>query len=242
MPVQLPQAAVALDHQLEAQTDTTSVQLMQHRWHWTLDETNPERVSLRGYASAVGRGHTMIEDYAKGYVVWTDRRGAASPDECRRRVHMGVQTGAATEAVAKGRGVGFAYAQHEFFAEVRRVRDIARQHAEDKGTSTLEEIPAVAEFMYRALEADTERDAVRSGKHTLRYIEIESKLDKARRQLLDAARIAEDVDLAADERQLLSDTLGSLKRLLALMDRAIADETDRSWVEDLRVLQGGLAS
>jgi hypothetical protein len=122
------------------------------------------------------------------------------------------------------------------------VRDIARQRAETNGTEVVDEIPGVAEYMYRALEADEQRMEQRSHKHTLRYIEIEGKLDKARRHLMDAARIAEDVALANDERQLLGETLDNLKRLLALMDRAIADEHDRSWVSDLRVLQGGLAS
>jgi hypothetical protein len=40
----------------------------------------------------------------------------------------------------------------------------------------------------------------------------------------------------------LQDTITNVKKLLNLLDRAIADRYDQSWKSELRVLEGGLAS
>ena len=43
--------------------------LAQHRWHWTIDESNPERVSLSEYARSVGRHLSNIAAQVKGYTL-----------------------------------------------------------------------------------------------------------------------------------------------------------------------------
>lgn len=236
----LPQDVIEQDHKLEKATDSASVALMQHRWHWTLDESNPGRVSISDYAREVGRKRTVIHQYAFGFGFY--RPGSITTDEAIRRANMSAETEAAVEAVAQERGVKFAYASKEFASEARTIREHARQVAEDKGTSTLDEIPRVAEFTYKARRAEKEHRESRRRNDTLRYIEMEAALTKARRHLLDAAKAGEGVEFDAEERELLLDSLDNIKRLLVLLDRAIAGSFDKGWKAELQLLEGGLAS
>ena len=46
-----------------------SEELARHRWHWTLDESNPDRVSFSEYAAGVGRHKSQIQSFARGYAL-----------------------------------------------------------------------------------------------------------------------------------------------------------------------------
>jgi len=66
-----PAPASKASRALEKSAESASEQLAKHRWHWTLDETNPERVSLRAYARDVGRAESIVRKYANSYADWT---------------------------------------------------------------------------------------------------------------------------------------------------------------------------
>src|SRR5438309_7292975 len=85
--VTVPQSVVAEDHRLERAADSAALALMRLRWHWTLDESNSKRVSVRAYASAVTKNSTRIHDDAHGYAL-LERGAAISPSEARERAHM----------------------------------------------------------------------------------------------------------------------------------------------------------
>jgi hypothetical protein len=53
--------------------ESTSQELAQHRWHWTLDESNPKRVSMRDYTDEVGRSYSTIRTSVKGYALSIER-------------------------------------------------------------------------------------------------------------------------------------------------------------------------
>ena len=65
-----PKSSLGEDHELEARVETTSERLAYLRWHWTMDESNPQRVSFSQYAQQVGRSERDIRKYAEAYVIY----------------------------------------------------------------------------------------------------------------------------------------------------------------------------
>ena len=63
--------------------------LAQLRWHWTLDESNPEAVTVSEYARQVGRSHTVIGYMANGYTKWVASAYATSLADCIAEAQMG---------------------------------------------------------------------------------------------------------------------------------------------------------
>jgi|307.fasta_scaffold66873_2 hypothetical protein len=240
----LPTTVVEQDHKLEGAADKSSEALMELRWHWTLDEANARRVSVSQYARQVDRDQGVIHRYARGWQIFALEGKAVSADDARRLASMSQETAAATAAVAKHYGGSIQATTRSARRSnvARSIREHARERAERKGTSTLDEIPAAAEATFKASKARAREEGERKSRHTLRYIEIEGDITKARRYLLDAAQTAEGVEFDAEERELLADTLDNIKRLLSLLDRAIAGSYDTSWKSELRLIQGGRAS
>jgi hypothetical protein len=71
--IQLPPSAIQKDHELEGRAERSSEALAKHRWHWTLDPSNPGKVSQREYARAVGRSQTTVSHYAQGHQLYVER-------------------------------------------------------------------------------------------------------------------------------------------------------------------------
>ena len=185
----LPGSAIEADHQLERATDSASEALAKHRWHWTLDESNPDRVGLREYARAVGRALSTIQSYANGYAIkQTDRDVSVSA--AIGRAGMGAETRAAVQAVADARGVGFTHARQSRPTETRRVREMARDRAERHGTSVEEEAPKVAQAIVRSERAEQRSRDERRERLGLRFVEMEGKLAKAKTALINALAVA----------------------------------------------------
>jgi len=236
----LPRSVIEEDRKLEQASDNATVELMRLRWHWTLDESNAERISVSEYARQVGRKQPTIFTDARGYQIYLT--GKVSADEARKRANMTAETQAAVEAVAEARGLKFTYASKEFAPEARHIRESARQRAEEKGTSVLEEIPRVAAITYTAQEAERERDERRAERTPLRHIEIEARLLDAERALVKAIHASERVELSREDRELLGQTLDNVKRLIVIAERAIVDAYDTSWRSEFHLIEGGLAS
>ena len=64
----------------------------------TPDETNPDRVAIREYGRAVGRGVQVIANYANGYADMLVRPGANTFNEYVRRAAMSGEKQSVTEA------------------------------------------------------------------------------------------------------------------------------------------------
>ena len=112
MTVNLPAEVVETDHRLDMAASKTREALAKHRWHWTLDETNPDRVSIRNYADAVGRHETVVRRHANGYAEWILR----GPDPAR----------SLNESIQRGNG----HALPEDPLVVNGVRAVNEVHAE----------------------------------------------------------------------------------------------------------------
>lgn len=235
----LPAHVIEDDHRLEHASSDASRKLMEHRWHWTLDKKNPGRVGLRAYAKQLGKTLPTIQRYAHGWEILSDTAGGVTPTEALERAGMGAETQAATEAVAKAHEVAFKTAREDHGPEVRRVRQMAREAAERKGTSVEEEAPRAAKVVYNATQAEKTHEARQRERYGLAYIKAELEGDKARRHLLAMTKVMNGANFDHEERELLIHTLDSLRRLLDLMDRAIAGHIDNRWHDELRVVEGG---
>lgn len=228
---ELSQRVVLEDQRLEAEAKSASEELARHRWHWTLDESNPGRVSFRAYARAVGKSDMTIRQYANGYELHTARNIPLT--EAMQRAVVGAETEAATEAVAKARGKAFGTAKKSDRQEVKRVRQIARDRAEERGTSIEEEAPKVAETIVKSEQAEQKRQDDRKNRLGLRFVEMEKHLDAVKRRLIQAVNLAHDVEWGDEERELLADTLGNVRSLLNLIDVAMAGAADIDWDDEL---------
>jgi hypothetical protein len=194
---------VKTDRELEAAASSTAEAIAAHRWHWTLDESNPERVSIREYAREVGRHRRVIGKMAQGYADWTaGAAGGATLSECIERASMSAESEAATEAVAEARGITFKTARQSRPVETRRVREIARERAEQRGTTVEEEAPKVADWIVKSEQAEQRRQDERKERIGLRFVEMEGHLTKAKRALVDALNLSHNVPWGDEEREL----------------------------------------
>lgn len=236
----LPRKVVVEDRRLDDTQSKAAEALMRLRWHWTLDESNTERVSLSEYARQVGKNETSIRRDAKAHalIVGSALTRRMAPNEARGRASMGAETEAATEAVAKARGVKFQTARNERPVEVRRVREIARQRAEDKGTSVEDEAAAIAETIAKRERQEAEQRKERARAGDLRFVEMEQYLDRAKRPLMDALKLARDIDWSDEHREVLEQTIANVRSLLGLIDVAIVGETDVDWDAELSRITG----
>ncbi len=234
----LPERIRKEDERLEGAAEKAGNQLAELRWHWTLDESNPERVSIREYGRSVGRNEKTIRAHAKGYAAFIAGAGARTLAECIEQAKMGTETLAAAEAVAEARGIGIKQTRQSRPVEVRRVREIARQRAEDNQTSVEEEAPKVAAWIKKSEQAEARRHDERAAKTSLRFVEMEGHLVKAKRELLDALNVGRVIDWGDEEQELLSDTLQNVRALLNLIDVALTGAADVDWDKELANLTG----
>lgn len=232
----LSKSVIETDARLEKAQSRSLEELAQHRWRWTLDETNPDRVSIREYARQIGRSLRAVQNMVKGYASWkSDEVHLVTLHEAIDRASVGTEKEAVVEAIAKAEGVAFQTARqrHE---EVREVRTIAQERAERRGTSIEEEAPFVAEQRVKARAAGARIREERVQAKGLRYIEIEGHLAAAQQRLSQALTTAQDIGWEAEEIELLADSLGKIRAILNLIDLRIAGETNVDWDQELQRL------
>lgn len=234
--MQLPDHVVTEDRTLTSRVASASEQLARLRWHWTLDESNPGRVSIRAYARQMGVAPSVIGRYAHGYQNWQGGLPEETTlSEAINRARMGAETEAATDAVAKSRGLTLTTVHNHRQPEVRRVRQIARERAEQQGTTVEEEAPKVAKNIVKLEQVDMKRKTERV--HRLgEYVEMERLLEAAKRHLLRAVQMAHTVDWDEEQSELLKQTVRNLKALLDLLDRAYYGAADVDWDAELAEL------
>lgn len=237
----LPQTAVEEDHRLDTATEKASERLAKHRWHWTLDESNPERVSLAEYARSVGRAKSTIQMQANGYAAWRATDGHRSISEEVQRANVGVEQEAATDAVAVARGLSYDQVRKTRPTEVKRVRDAARDAAERKGTSVADEVGTIAQVVVAGEEADRKAEVEHKERRSLRYIEVERHLLASLRTLRMAQVAITDVPFDDEERELLRSTVESVRQLVQLIDHRLAGVTSLDWDAELEKIMEGVS-
>ncbi len=233
----LPKAVIVEDHRLQRAVDHASLALAKHRWHWTLNERNAKRVSMREYARQVGRDYKVIHKYAHGYAIHKADADIGI-SEAIERASMGAETETAAEAVAQARGVALTTARQEYPTEVRRVREIARQRAEEKGTSVHAEAPKIAKLVVAAEKSEKRETEKRKGRRSAGYITVENSLVQMLHHGKQALQKSIDAGLDKEEVELLQATLDNIRSLLALIDKALTGKGTAGidWDTELEVL------
>jgi hypothetical protein len=245
----LPRAVVETDHKLEGAHDRASEELAKHRWHWTLDESNPNRVPVREYARAIGRNDTVIARYAKGWAIYQDRMAAPRAggaaftlQDAIRQSELSVENQAFAEAIAEGSGRPIAQVSRgDNRHKMHEIVGQAKARAERQGTDPVEEARRIAEHQRRSQEMDARERQRKQSRHTLRYVEIEGHLANAQRRLLQALQTAEGVDFTQEEMDLIRDSIVKIRGVLALIDLRMTGTPDIDWDAEAAKLIGGEA-
>lgn len=228
------------DARLEKAAEGSRLALAKHRWHWTLDELNGKRVSIREYARQVGRSHMTIRDMVNGYNDWSVS-GAANSDlgDYLARAKIRGESREATVAVAQARGISVETARRHHANEVRSVQATAQERAERRGTTVAEEIPDVAQTRVKFQQSQAKQTAERKGRHTLRYISVEGKVASAMRYLRAALDEMTDVDFTDEEKELMHDSVGKARQVLDLLDLRTTNAADVDWDAEMAKLTEG---
>jgi hypothetical protein len=228
----LPRDVVREDRRLDKEASKAGAALMELRWRWTLDESNPKRVGFSEYARTVGKSEVTIRADAKGFVL-RSTNPEITPTEARERSKMSVETEAVIEAVASARDLGVQQVSKTRRSEVSRVREIARERAEEKGTSIEEEAPTVADFIAKADKATAKAHADRSKRVNLRLIEAEGMAHKMIREGVKLLSLIREIDWDAEAVEELEETIGKLRALVGLIDVALVGAADIDWDGEL---------
>jgi hypothetical protein len=237
----LPIDVVERDRTLQKATDD----LAKLRWHWTLDESNPDRVSFREYARQVGVAWNSISYMANGYAefIKSDVHGTAhtpgQPQTVSDHIElakMGGERQDAVKAIAKATGASVTNVASNKREEVDAVLSTARERALDRGTTVQHETERAAEWRAKARKAAERETDERKARSTMRFVEIEGHIGAAMQRLRKVLEAAEGVQFADEEKELVVESLAKLRALLNLIDMRIAGETSIDWDAELERL------
>ena len=158
MTTALPSEVVEQDKQLDAEIARKTDELMKLRWHWTLDESNPDRVTVAAYARAVGRDRKTISRDANAWVRWLADQSKranmgpsapAHPDSWRlpAACKLSDEREQVVRAVARANNKKFSNVAVNMRKEVNEALTEAQDRAERNGTTVEDEITEAAEFL-----------------------------------------------------------------------------------------------
>lgn len=227
----LPKSVAEEDRRLLVSVESASEALGRLRWHWTRDESNPDRVTVKEYAFQVGVAARNVRMYARAYELQKIHRYPAFA-EALERARMGGETYAATKAVADARGLTVSGARQGHGPEVRRVRERARERAEELGTTVEEEAPVIAE---RHVRTERALDKAAEERRSLlgEIIEMERHLDAMRRRAIQAIRLAPSIDWGDERTNRLAMIAEDIKALMKVLSSAYDETADVDWDAEL---------
>lgn len=232
-------AVVREDNRLEREAEGSQIALAYHRWHWTMDETNRKRVSVREYALAVARNSTRIGRMATGYAAWVKNGSPADQlgNEIERAAYRGDRL-AAMEAVAEAKGVSIGTARRHHFEEVREVQAVAAERADERNTSFSEEVAEVAQQREQFRRGGAAAKADTTVKRHFAYLRIEGEVARATKALRDAMTYADTRDFDAEEAELLAESISRLTSTARLLSLKITGTSGVDWDGELAKLGG----
>lgn len=233
--------AVRIDHNLERKAERSRADLAEHRWHWTLDASNEQRVSARTYAKAVGKGVQTILDMAQGYDDWRSADGPSGAlSEYLARAKLRGNDRVAIEAVASAKGVKVDTARKHYAQEVRAVRATAEERAARRGTAYEDEVKPTADRRATQAKATKGRKADAAGRTNLRLMVIEGKIAAAMRYLRSALEESEGVVLSPEDAADIADQVARLKAIANLLEVRLVGTSDVDWDAEMAKLVDGV--
>lgn len=239
MTTTLPTEVIAAD----AELSRASEKLAELRWHWTLDESNPDRVSMREYGRQVGRTHAAISASANGYAahVAASGQGALSTRSLTDQVELarvGETRRVAAEAIADSEGTNVANVLRHRRAEVDAVIADATATAERRGTTVDDEIPAKAEWASRTRRARQKQAAAIRDSKSKSYAALESKLTRALTLLRGCVDDARYAGASGTDVEALQALVVDSQAALAFVDLALTGSSGVDWDAEAAKLGG----
>jgi hypothetical protein len=218
-------------------------ELAELRWRWTLDETNPDRVSFTEYAGQVGAHRGTVARYAHGYAAWLAAQGkAAMPGQPQtvgdfvELAKLDIERKEAAKAVSRHSGKGVRNGARHKRSEVDNVLNAARERAASRGTTLDHEIDRAAERRERARRAAQKEQDERRRAATQRYLEIEGHIGVVLQRLRKVLDAAQEVPFSDEEKELLVGSIAKARGLLGLVEMRVAGSTDVDWDAELERL------
>lgn len=239
----LPEGVVGEDQRLEAASESASGDLAKLRWHWTLDESNSERVGFAAYARAVGKAPTTIKQYAHGYVLFaSSERGASlTIGEAVQRVNTNTEKQVVIEAVAEQYGTTPQTARRWHKAEVRAVKNAVEEKAEEmeeKGEDfPLEEraeyAQRIAGIKKRARDREQREREEAKKRHGARFFEADGYGRDAANSMKKMLAQVEGVEFDEEEVRLLQTHSQAVTAMARLVDAALTGDSGTDWDAEL---------
>lgn len=241
----LPKGVVAEDRQLERAAESATEALAYHRWHWTLDESNPDRVSIRQYAEAVDKAMQTIQVHVKGYMLSAQSDRDIPVTEGVERARMSAERELASDAVAQAHGIKLSTVRllhkdevKEVQSAVQREAERREEHAEDFPADAREDYAKrLAEMKKRTQEREEREEEQYKQNHGWAFFDIDTDMSKARELMRTALTKVKDVQFDDEERELLQRENEAIRGMSRLIESALTGDSGTDWDAELALLE-----
>lgn len=243
----LPVSVIERDHKLEVEADRAGGALAELRWHWTLDESNPDRVGFREYARQVGRNESVIRSMANGCAA--SQRTGRPIQEAVASQYVKQADRDITNAVAKATKTSVTTVRKAHQEDVRRVRntvaDIRESEPDMSPEREQEVIETSAQMIAREREATKARQQQRRKSKPMQFLVIEGKIQRARDAVDDALNTARtELELGELDDELvtaLQDAANRLRAVVGMLQTALGIEAETDWDAEFSKMAGGVS-
>lgn len=232
----LHRKVVEEDRRLERGADGAQEALARHRWHWTLDETNPDRVGIREYARAVERSEISVRRMAHGYANWSATGSRRTLTDEIELANLGENSRAAAEAIADVSGRTPTAVRRGSRSEIASTVQAAQEAAVRRGTTIAEEIPRIAKGNARMRDSRERERHERKQNRGEVLARLELRTVTARRNLLAVLVDLRDAKLDDELVDLVTVALDDLRAILDLIDAAVVGRVAVDWDAELSKL------
>ena len=242
----LPKTIVREDARLEKAATAATEELASLRWHWTVDEDNPHRVSIREYAASIGRAEPNVRHMVNGYAEWLDK-GAIAGDrtdlaDTIALNKFGSDKRAIVEAYTKATGVKPGNAvtgTNPHRSKVNAAHEIAKRRAADNGTSIADEAKDAVKWVVTGEKAKNRKRQNRKADHDYEFVMTYSALGRARKALVDAIEHMKGVQFRDEEREELVKEFDRLRAASRLAALELKGNSGTDWDAELAKLSAG---
>lgn len=219
------------DRRLREAAESSSAALASYRYEHTI----AVGVSFNDYARHVGVDPEAVRRYAKAheFIILNPEESSGSFDVAMVRAGNTADRAAVVEAVAEVKGIKPTVVDTGHRHAVRRVRQMAEDRAERRGTSVSEEAPNAARSYETMRRAEKRRNETKAANTSIRFLTIDQDLDRARSALIHALNESHGVEWDDESRELITDALAKVKAVIALLDARFTGMTDVDWDREL---------
>lgn len=242
----LPKTVVREDARLEKAAKSATEELASLRWHWTLDEDNPHRVSIRDYAASIERAESAVRQMVNGYAEWLEKgaRSTSRTDltDTIALNRFGADKRAIVEAYSKATGAKPRSMTNGGVGHDRQVsaaHEIAKRRAAENGTSIADEAKDAVKWVVTGEKAKNRKRQNRKADHDYEFVMTHAALGRARKALVDAIEHMKGVQFRDEEREELVKEFDRLRAASRLAALELKGNSGTDWDAELAKLSAG---